>query len=172
MLYCCSYNILELELSFHASRDTTITLSEIAQRPSQLNLEKLAQNTESSSFIGYNNDMSFSFLFQEGKWFLKSCRTDWLLLVAIEKDICKIFASLCKSIVPWILPSHLILKGGLNASDVREKLFRLFHKSKSTWVPFGLDANFTRLRLSYTIKVEFVKGSTYENVLHSLGNLF
>ena len=93
-------------------------------------------------------------------------------LLGIKKDICKIFASLCKSIVPWILPSHLILKGGLNASDVREKLFRLFHKSKSTWVPFGLDANFTRLRLSYTIKVEFVKGSTYENVLHSLGKLF
>ena len=81
------------------------------------------------------------------------------------EDFCKILASLGKSIVPWILPSHLILKGGLNASDVREKLFRLFHKSKSTWVPFGLDANFTRLRLSYAIKVEFVKGSTYENVL-------
>ena len=40
-----------LELSFHASRDT-ITLSEIAQRPSQLNLEKLAQNTMSLCYIG------------------------------------------------------------------------------------------------------------------------
>ena len=61
--------------------------------------------------------------------------------------------SQCKSIVPWLLPSYLILRGGLNASDVREKLFRLFHKSKSTWVPFGLDANFTRLRLSLKLRL-------------------
>ena len=37
-------SLLSGSLSFNASRDN-ITLSEIAQRPSQLNLEKLAQST-------------------------------------------------------------------------------------------------------------------------------
>ena len=44
-------SLLSSSLSFNASRDN-ITLSEIAQRPSQLNLEKLAQNTMSLCYIG------------------------------------------------------------------------------------------------------------------------
>ena len=57
-------SLLSSSLSFNASRDN-ITLSEIAQRPSQLNLEKLAQSTRWPE--------SFGIIFQIG-----SMKSSWI----------------------------------------------------------------------------------------------
>ena len=153
-------SLLSSSLSFNASRDN-ITLSEIAQRPSQLNLEKLAQNTMSLCYIGIlkmcNSISCTNIVYIWWSFLQKKIMAIIFTTILPQKSKClwwkeKIFGSACKNYSAldiYIYCQAISFSKGAwmlltwEREREREKLFRLFQKSKSTWVPFGLDANFT-----------------------------